>query len=52
MQLRLIEGRGTRVLFEVDGEIKAFHRLRPAKEAKRCWVRAAREFLERTGTAP
>ncbi|WP_244270075.1 type II toxin-antitoxin system HicA family toxin [Pannonibacter indicus] len=30
---RLIEGRGSRVRFEKDGEVVAFHRPHPAKEA-------------------
>ena len=32
---RLIEGRGSRVRFEKDGEVATFHRPHPAKEAKR-----------------
>ena len=39
---RLIEGRGSRVRFGKDGEIEAFHRPHPTKEAKRYQVRAAR----------
>ena len=49
---RLIEGRGSRVRFEMDGEVETFHRPHPAKEAKRYQVRAAREFLERMETMP
>lgn len=49
---RLIEGRGSRVRFEKDGEIETFHRPHPAKEAKRYQVRAARDFLERIGVKP
>ena len=49
---RLIEGRGSRVRFEMNGEVETFHRPHPAKEAKRYQVRAVREFLERTGTMP
>ena len=49
---RLIEGRGSRVRFEKDGEIETFHRPHPTKEAKRYQVRAARAFLERTGVTP
>lgn len=49
---RLIEGRGSRVRFEKDGEIETFHRPHPAKEAKRYQVRAARAFLERIGVTP
>lgn len=46
---RLIEGRGSRVRFEKDGEVETFHRPHPAKEAKRYQVRAAREYLARIG---
>ena len=49
---RLIEGRGSRVRFEKDGEIGTFHRPHPAKEAKRYQVRDARDFLERIGIRP
>ena len=48
----LIEGRGSRVRFEKDGEIETFHRPHPTKEAKRYQVRAARAFLERIGVTP
>ena len=49
---RLIEGRGSRVRFEKDGEIETFHRPHPTKEAKRYQVRAARAFLQRIGVTP
>jgi len=49
---RLIEGRGSRVRFERDGEVATFHRPHPAKEAKRYQVRDARDFLERIGVKP
>ena len=49
---RVIEGRGSRVRFEKDGEVETFHRPHPAKEAKRYQVRAARAFLERIGVTP
>ena len=48
----VIEGRGSRVRFEKDGEVETFHRPHPAKEAKRYQVRAARAFLERMGITP
>ncbi len=47
-----IEGRGSRVRFEKDGEIATFHRPHPGKEAKRYQVRDAREFLERIRVTP
>lgn len=49
---RVIEGRGSRVRFEKNGEIETFHRPHPAKEAKRYQVRAARAFLKRLGVTP
>lgn len=49
---RVIEGSGSRVRFEKDGEIESFHRPHPAKEAKRYQVRAAREYLIRLGVEP
>ena len=49
---RLIEGRGSRVRFEKDGQVATFHRPHPAKEAKRYQLRDARDFLERIGTRP
>ena len=49
---RLIEGRGSRVRFEKDGEVETFHRPHPAKEARRYQVLAARAFLERIGVTP
>ncbi len=48
----VIEGNGSRVRFEKDGEVETFHRPHPAKEAKRYQVRAARTFLERIGEKP
>lgn len=49
---RVIEGRGSRVRFEKDGEVATFHRPHPAKEAKRYQLRDARDFLERIGVRP
>ena len=45
----VIEGNGSRVRFEKDGVIAAFHRPHPAKEAKPYQVRDARHFLENLG---
>ena len=47
-----IEGRGSRVRFQKDGEIANFHRPHPGKEAKRYQVRDARDFLERIKVTP
>ena len=49
---RVIEGRGSRVRFEKDGEVETFHRPHPTKEAKRYQIRSARAFLERMGITP
>ena len=49
---RVIEGNGSRVRFERDGMIEAFHRPHPAKEAKQYQVRAARAYLTRLGVKP
>jgi hypothetical protein len=49
---RPIEGRGSRVRFEKEGEVATFHRPHPAKQARRYQVRDARDFLERIGVRP
>jgi hypothetical protein len=49
---RMVEGRGSRVRFDKDGEVATFHRPHPAKEAKRYQLRDARAFLERIGVRP
>lgn len=49
---QVIEGSGSRVRFEKDGNVETFHRPHPMKEAKRYQVRAARDFLERIGVKP
>ncbi len=46
---RVIEGRGSRVRFELNGVIATFHRPHPKKEAKPYQVRDARRFLEQAG---
>ncbi len=51
-EARVIEGRGSRVRFEKDGEVETFHRPHPEKEAKRYQIRAAQTFLERIGVTP
>ena len=48
----VIEGRGSRVRFEFDGRIMAFHRPHPAKEAKPYQVEQARDFLTAIGVKP
>lgn len=49
---RAIEGRGSRVRFEHNGKIVAFHRPHPEKEAKPYQVEQAREFLTAIGVKP
>lgn len=49
---KTIEGSGSRVKFEKDGEVESFHRPHPSKEAKRYQVRAVRSFLDRIGIKP
>ena len=49
---RVIEGNGSRLRFEKDGHIAAFHRPHPAKEAKPYQVRDARLYLENLGVKP
>ena len=44
-----IEGRGSRVRFELNGIVATFHRPHPHKEAKPYQVRDARQFLEQAG---
>ena len=45
----LIEGRGSRVRFVLNGVIGSFHRPHPAKEAKRYQIQDARQFLSNAG---
>jgi hypothetical protein len=52
LDCRVIEGSGSRVRFEYDGRIVAFHRPHPAKEAKQYQVEQAREFLTAIGHKP
>lgn len=47
-----IEGSGSRVRFDLNGIIAAFHRPHPAKEAKPYQVRDAKIFLENAGVKP
>ncbi len=48
----VIEGRGSRVRFEFNGTIAAFHRPHPAKEAKPYQIEQARDFLTTIGFKP
>jgi hypothetical protein len=46
----VLEGYGSRVRFEKNGVVAAFHRPHPAKEARHYHVRDAREYLTKIGT--
>jgi hypothetical protein len=48
----VIEGPGSRVRFEFNGRITAFHRPHPAKKAKPYQVEQARDFLTAIGVKP
>lgn len=49
---KVVEGSGSRVTFNFEGNLTSFHRPHPEKEAKRYQVRDAREFLKRIGIEP
>jgi hypothetical protein len=49
---RLIEGRGSRVRFEADGKMAAFHRPHPCKEAHGYQIIVVRKFLTEIGVMP
>lgn len=49
---QLVEGRGSRVRFELNGIVASFHRPHPQKEAKPYQVRDAKEFLSQADVRP
>lgn len=49
---RVIEGRGSRVRFELNDVVATFHRPHPQKEAKPYQVRDAQHFLQQAGIQP
>ena len=49
---RVVEGRGSRVRFELNGVVVTFHRPHPEKHAKMYQLRDARHFLEQAGVKP
>jgi len=49
---KTIEGRGSRVRFELNNVIATFHRPHPQKEAKQYQVRDAQQFLQQAGITP
>lgn len=50
--VKVIEGNGSRVRFELNGVVASFHRPHPRKEAKPYQVRDARDFLLQAGVQP
>ena len=49
---KTIEGKGSRVRFELNDIVATFHRPHPQKEAKPYQVRDARQFLQQAGIIP
>ena len=49
---RVIEGKGSRVKFEMNGVVASFHRPHPEPSAKHYQVRDVREFLLKIGVKP
>ncbi|HGY9626212.1 type II toxin-antitoxin system HicA family toxin [Pseudomonas putida] len=49
---RVIEGRGSRVRFELKGVVATFHRPHPDRHAKPYQICDARQFLEQVGVTP
>ncbi|HEX9593061.1 MAG TPA: type II toxin-antitoxin system HicA family toxin [bacterium] len=52
LDAEVVEGRGSRVRFVLNGVVATFHRPHPAKEAKPYQVRDARDFLTQAGVEP
>lgn len=48
---RSIEGRGSRMRFELNGIIAAFHKPHPGKEIKAYQIKIVRDFLYESGIA-
>ncbi len=49
---QVIEGKGSRVTFLLNGQRADFHRPHPGKEALRYRVKDVRSFLQRAGVNP
>ena len=49
---RAVEGKGSRVRFELNNVVAIFHRPHPQKEAKPYQIRDARRFLQQAGITP
>ncbi|UWU15080.1 type II toxin-antitoxin system HicA family toxin [Rhizobium sullae] len=52
MGCAVIEGNGSRVRFDKDGQLALFHRPHPPKEAKRYQIKDPRRFLQALGIEP
>lgn len=48
---RSVEGRGSRVRFELNGVVAAFHKPHPGKEIKAYQIKIVRDFLYESGIA-
>ncbi len=48
----VLEGRGSRVRFALNGAVATFHRPHPSKDAKPYQIRDARSFLDQAGINP
>ncbi|MFJ3151798.1 type II toxin-antitoxin system HicA family toxin [Pseudomonas hunanensis] len=49
---RVVDGRGSRVRFELNGAVATFHRPHPDRHAKPYQLRDARQFIEQAGVLP
>nr|WP_202607691.1 type II toxin-antitoxin system HicA family toxin [Pseudomonas putida] len=49
---RVVDGRGSRVRFELNGAVATFHRPHPDRHAKPYQLRDARQFIEQAGVSP
>lgn len=48
----VVEGRGSRVRFILNGVVATFHRPHPNKEAKPYQIKDTKEFLHKAGISP
>jgi len=49
---KVIQARGSRTAFEINGFINVFHRPHPKPDTNKLTVRDIRDFLERAGVTP
>ena len=50
--VKVVEGRGSRVRFELNGKVATFHHPHPDRHASPYQVQDARQFLEQAGVTP